>query len=248
MQNMLKIIETHAVELGEKLTVDIPLASIAEDIVNNGTVYCIKNCIRHTSIDYLRKKVFDYYSRIPQISQSYDTPSPSINCHSIERGISRLQKTMHYFHVYIFHKMEALPPELKPHITGLFSSMASLYNELTFQKRELATIHDDGTQFRFQIFQYPRGGGMFSSHVHALFPQKIGLILGFSKRGRDFYESDVGFEAPDGSIINTSHIHDMGDIMLFRVNLKHWVTPCDITEPLIENQSSGRWSAVLAVY
>jgi len=133
-------------------------------------------------------------------------------------------------------------------ISELFDSLVLLYNALTSKRNSLTKVLADGKRFRPQIIQYPSGGGMFAAHVHALEPQKLGLILGFSKRGRDFKDGGAGFEVPDGTVVDTSTIQDIGDIVIFRYNLKHWVTPCDIAGPLVDECSAGRWSAIIPIY
>ena len=245
---MLKIIETPPKDLGQSLSLGALDAELYDDVIQNGTVYCIKHCLHPESIDRVRAMVCDYYQTIPQTNISYDALTSTQNYHSIESGISPRQKTFHYFHGYVFNRIEELAPDIGPHIHGLFHSLASFYNSLTGQNRSLIGAHADGKQFRPQIFQYPLGGGMFAAHSHPLEPQKIGIILGFSKQGRDYNEGGAGFEAPDGSIIDTGPIQDIGDIVLFRYDLKHWVSPCDIKSALQDNDRNGRWSAVIPIY
>ena len=245
---MLKIIETVPREFGEKISFGNTNKIIGEDIMKHGSIYCIKNCLRQESIDRLRKEVFDHYSSVTQTKISYDGSTVYQNYHSIEKGVSSLQKSLHYFHGYVFNQIKDLPSSIKPSIEGLFNSLVSFYNELTCQDRKLHGTHADGKRFRPQIFQYPAGGGMFSTHIHPLEPQKIGVILGLSKRGRDFNEGGTGFETPEGTLVDTSSTQDMGDIVLFRYDLRHWVTPCDINSSLDDNKSNGRWSAVIPIY
>lgn len=245
---MLRVIEATPKEFGEEITLGDRDETIAEDIMNNGSVYCIKNCLRQEPIDNLRKELFEYYNSIPQTKIIYDGSTANMNYHSIEKGVSPLQKSLHYFHGYVFNRIADLPLRIRPSVEGVFTSLASFYNYLTRQERALKGVHADGRQFRPQIFQYPVGGGMFSTHIHPLEPQKIGIILGLSKRGRDFNDGGAGFETPDGTLVDTSSTQDIGDIVLFRYDLKHWVTPCDIHSPLDDNKNNGRWSAVLPIY
>lgn len=244
---MLKVMETIPAEMGEAIAIAEPLRTIAEDIIRNGTVYCIRHCLREDAIDSMRQRIIEYYRAVPQVKISYDGPASAQNYHSLEKGVSPLQKSLHYFHAYVFNAIDELPAELVQ-VKALFASLAGLYNALTAQRRPLSGAHEDGKRFRPQVFQYPAGGGMFAAHKHALEPQKIGLILGFSKRGRDFMEGGAGFEAPDGTIIDTGGVQDIGDIVLFRYDMKHWVSPCDIHSKLDDAKSNGRWSAVLPIY
>ncbi len=245
---MLKIIQTTPTGIGETLTLGSADKTIGQDVLENGTVYCIKGGIHPAAIDTLRQQVFDYYRLIPEVKISYEGQTARQNYHSIEKGVSAYQKTLHYFHAYVFNAPEDIPAPIKPGVHGLFHTLTGFYNSLTAQQLPLSGTHASGKQFRPQIFQYPAGGGMFASHHHLLEPQKLGLILGFSKQGRDYREGGAGFEAPDGSIIDTSAAQDIGDIVIFRYDLKHWVAPCDIESPLDDARNNGRWSAVIPIY
>lgn len=246
---MLRTINSTPTTLGKAISLGAQNENIRQEIMREGTVFCIKNCLEIDAIDALRNAVFDHYHSIPTQKINYnDQLLMNDNYHSIEQGVSQYQKTLHYFHGYIFNNIPKLPASLRTPIHGLFYSLVSFYNNLTAQHLQLGETLLDGKKIRPQIFQYPMGGGMFAAHSHPLEPQKIGMILGFSKRNRDFQEGGTGFESPDGKIIDTSEDHDIGDIILFRYDLKHWVTPCDINDPLNPRSKSGRWTAVIPIY
>lgn len=103
----------------------------------------------------------------------------------------------------------------------------------------------EGWVFLPQCIQYPRGGGFFQEHVHALNPQRIGLILSASRYGEDYVVGGGRFRAQDGSWIETEGHHDIGDVTLFRYDLGHDITPVDPDQPLDWKVNSGRWSFVL---
>lgn len=245
---MLKILEARPVAFGDKLVFTEDYREISDNIIQKGNVYCIKNCFYAVAIDELREKTFHHFSALPQKQKNYGGEPLNENYHMIERGVSPYQKTLHYLHSYVFDNMNELSIDLKSPVMGLFRSLTGLYNELTFDNRPMIGYHADGKKFHSQFLQYPVGGGMFGAHTHPLEPLKLSLIVGLSKRGRDFQEGAAGFEAADGSIIDTGNIHDIGDMLIFRVNVKHWVTPCDLMQPLDDTKSSGRWSAILGVY
>jgi len=244
---MLKIIEAIPHALGADLSSVADMRAIADEILRDGTVYCFKRCLLSEPIDVLRQALFDHYRTVPAVKTDYDNPQlMNSNYHAVEQGVSTYQKTLHFYHAYLFNDMAKLPATLYP-VRDVFHSLAVLHNALTGEKRGLMQEYAGGS-FRPQIFQYPVGGGMFAAHVHALQPQKIGVILGFSKRGRDFQNGGSGFELPNGAILDTGREHDIGDILLFRYDLKHWVTPCDIASSVDLNKSHGRWTAVLPIY
>jgi hypothetical protein len=251
---MLDIINATPVDLGGSIALTGSLDVMRKRIFENGTVYCIKNCFHAADIDAMRQGVFDHYAQIPQAKfniQSVNFEDPKQldrNHHVIVRGISSYQKTLHYFHVYGFGDIDMLPSHIKTPVHGVFTSMIGLYNQLTEQDAGIDTIFRNTKKIRPQFIQYPVGGGMFATHIHEYDPQKLGFVLAISKRGRDFQEAGTGFEAPDGSIVDTSTVHDIGDLLIFRYDLKHWVTACDINSPLDDTLSSGRWTAAIPIY
>jgi hypothetical protein len=103
----------------------------------------------------------------------------------------------------------------------------------------------DGQSFLPQCIQYPRGGGFFQEHFHALLPQRIGLILSASTYGEDYTVGGGRFRSQDGSWVETEGHHDLGDVTLFRYDLGHDITPVDPHVPLDWTHNSGRWTLVL---
>ena len=85
---------------------------------------------------------------------------------------------------------------------------------------------------------------MFGRHLHALEPQRIGLILGLSQRGVDFQSGGTHFDVK-GTDVSSEDVHDIGDMLLFRFDIPHWITPVDMSQPCDFSLASGRWTAVL---
>ena len=244
---MLKTLEIVPQEFGGILSVADGWLPVAQDILQNGTVYCLKHCFDEQPIDAIRQAVFTHYAALPQTHiESWE--AGAINYHCIRRGVSQKQKAIHYFHEYAFNNLENIPGDIRTPLALMFQSLAALYNDLTSQKARLNEEEDNCVRLRPAFMHYFSGGGMFGTHSHHLEPQKIGLILSLSKRGRDYLEGGTGFEAPDGSMVDTSLVHDIGDVLLFRYDLKHWVLPCDVTQPLDEQSIAGRWNALLPRY
>ncbi len=245
---MLKTLHNTPIPITATLTLPADINTIAADIMQNGTVYCAKNCFAPTEIDSLRTRIFRHFAAQPHTVKNYGGENWKANYHGIEKGVSLGQKSLHYFHSYVFDDLDALPQSLHGDVKGLFTNLTTIYNGLTQSSRPLIGPHHDGRRFHLQVVQYPRGGGMFAAHTHPLEPFRMSLILGLSKRGRDFNEGAAGFESPDGTIIDTAGTHDIGDLLIFRVDQKHWVTPCDLKHPLDPAAQDGRWVAIMGVY
>ena len=165
------------------------------------------------------------------------------NFHAIEAGISPRQKTPHIYHAYNFLRIDETPPELWSALFPVFERLRIFQNRLTGNEAEFKP-DAQGRKARPQIIHYPSGGGMFGRHIHPLEPQKIGLILGLSERGVDFQSGATNFEA-GGRRIATDDCHDIGDMILFRFDIPHWITCIDQGEKFNSDSSRGRWTAVL---
>lgn len=169
------------------------------------------------------------------------------NFHAVESGISPRQKTAHCYHAFNFNKLRSLDdPGLKASLLGVFERMSSFQNRVTGQNGAFEP-NAEGRMQRPQVIHYPSGAGMFGRHVHPLEPQRIGLILGLSKRGEDFTSGGTGFEA-GGQRYSTEDCHDIGDLILFRYDIPHWVNAVDQGDKYDPSSPRGRWTAVLPFY
>ncbi len=168
------------------------------------------------------------------------------NFHSVESGISPRQKTVHCYHAYNFNKIRSVEGEVGERLLGLFERLSVFQNRLTGQE---GAFEPDaaGRKQRPQIIHYPSGGGIFGRHTHPLEPQRIGLILGLSKRGQDFTSGATWFEV-DGRRFGTEDCHDIGDLILFRFDIPHWISAIDQGEKFDPDSQRGRWTAVLPFY
>jgi hypothetical protein len=178
-------------------------------------------------------------------------PEPDLlqNCHCCQAGISRLQKTPHVYHSFNFNRLSSLPVMLRKQLTETFAALAGLHGALTGKQfpMEPRESRESGPVFHPQIIQYPPGGGLFGRHVHLLLPQEIGMITALTQRGVDFPEGETGFDTPKGVVMSGAS-HDLGDIVLFRYDLPHWVTPSDTADNFDWGSPAGRWSMVLPCY
>ena len=90
---------------------------------------------------------------------------------------------------------------------------------------------------------YPAGGGCFGWHEHRLEPTRIGLILALSQIGVDFTSGGTEFRTPQG-LVNVEPHHDIGDVCMFRYDLRHRVTPVD-PDREVRWDGSGRWTLLI---
>lgn len=100
---------------------------------------------------------------------------------------------------------------------------------------------------RFQIIHYPIGGGFFDWHMHPRFPVNYGMILNLSKKNMNFKSGGTEIKDLNGKIIKVEDYSDIGDLILFRYDLEHRVSPCDPFNDLTFDQN-GRWTAIMPIY
>ncbi len=121
---------------------------------------------------------------------------------------------------------------------------------LTFQRAciiDTKKLNEDNKIVRPQIIHYPTGGGFFDWHEHPRLPTNYGMILNLSKHGRDFNVGATEVVTGNGDVVKLEDHVDIGDLILFKYDLKHRVAPCDPDEDLVFN-AQGRWTAILPIY
>ena len=136
---------------------------------------------------------------------------------------------------YIFHSYEfylgdpGSESDINRAVRPVFTRLRQIYHELTNNNYDFV-LSEDGAALLPQCIQYPRGGGFFQEHVHAIAPQQIGLILAASDIGVDYQTGAVQFKMHSGGEwINTEGHHQIGDVCLFRYDMPHEITPVELT-------------------
>lgn len=214
------------------------------EIVMSGDVVLLKDVFPQDQLIALREATWAW-SRATPITGPQQ--SPDTNHHAFESGVSPLQKTLHAYHSYNFNQIFDLPSPLQDQALRVFRPLREFQNALSQRQAEFER-DADGRKLHPQIIQYPRGGGLFGAHVHALEPQRLGLILAISKRGVDFDTGGTGFEVGDRLPLDTSNVHDIGDLLIFRYDIRHWISFVDLERPLDIDAPSGRWTLIMPYY
>lgn len=118
------------------------------------------------------------------------------------------------------------------------------------QINSIVNIHQEdlkNQKRRFQIIHYLIGGGFFDWHMHPRFPVNFGMILNLSQKNINFTSGGTEIKELNGKIIKVEDHSDIGDLILFRYDLEHRVSPCDPSEDLTFDQH-GRWTAIMPIY
>ncbi|MDB5800499.1 MAG: hypothetical protein JWL63_1438 [Rhodocyclales bacterium] len=217
---------------------------IADALMEQRQIVMLKHIMPPETLNAIRIAVHEWGKDMPV------APAGSAldeNFHAFESGISPRQKTLHTYHAYNFNQIMRLPAALRDLLLSVFEPMRKFQNRISGENSGW-DLDSSGKKLHPQVIHYPSGGGMFAAHVHPLLPQRLGLILSISQRGRDFTTGGAGFELPDGTLVDPAAHHDLSDMVMFRYDLRHWVSFVDQELALDRNAIRGRWVMVLPYY
>tara|TARA_B100000686_G_C16435814_1_gene784451 strand:- start:3 stop:713 length:711 start_codon:yes stop_codon:yes gene_type:complete len=161
--------------------------------------------------------------------------------------------TKHITHFYNFNlsKPYNLDFSLYFELRIIFTKMLLIQNALAGTTATLCNSYskknNDRPILRPQIIHYPKGGGSFDKHNHPYLPQKYGLILLLSQKNKDYMSGGTRVYI-DNNVIDTSEYANQGDLIIFKYDLPHDITPCDPHEELDFDRIDGRWTAILPFY
>ena len=204
-----------------------------------GDVTVLKNVINPELILEARKTIHEWAQSAPE---SADHPSASGGARHRRSFLPAKSQSRYICHDYEFDPRSGHPVYHK--ILAVFEVMRQAYCALLSERIEFGETYGGFTLLP-QVIQYPRGGGFFQEHFHAVKPQKIGLVLSASRYGKDYMVGGGRFRTGDGSWVTTEGQHDAGDMTLFRYDIGHDITPVDPDAPLDWSRADGRWSFVL---
>lgn len=146
----------------------------------------------------------------------------------------------------IFRTLQINEPKeriLGKEIIHIFSKMQEFQDKFIVNEKN---IKKDQSR-RFQIIHYPKGGGYFDWHEHPRYPVNYGLILNLSEKGVNFEEGATEIITDEGEKVTVEKISNIGDLILFRYDLKHRVAPCDSDDDLVFDKN-GRWTAIMPIF
>jgi hypothetical protein len=217
---------------------ELPWAEISKEIYD-GTVVILKNVYDAAKMLAFREGVVRWGRSVPVFPHG-ESPSvyPVLNYHRIDDGVIR-SACPHIFHQYGFKAIDQLDADLRNTAREIAETVKDLQNRLAGTN---FAVSPDGLYLK--VLHYPAGGGFLAEHTHPLRPQGVGLITSLSRLGADLSDGAVTIASPAG-LVDASRYHDIGDIVCFRYDLPHAVTPVDPTRYLDWNSESGKWSVVL---
>ena len=115
-------------------------------------------------------------------------------------------------------------------------------------ERYLGPTPEDDCIGRIAFQFYPRGKGAMNKHQDPVdIHQKIQPILIMTKRGHDFEEGGLYYEAADGTRVYVDEIAEPGDVVWACPQIPHGVEQIDPGAKPDWLSFRGRWSALVAV-
>ena len=154
-----------------------------------------------------------------------------------------------------FYSLDVLPSKVKTDrifrtfiLSNKTQKKYKFINEIIqFQREKILKLKNKKKFSKVQVIHYPVGGGFFAEHQHQRYPTNYGIILTLSKKGRDFSTGVTNFRMKKKKINIEKYNITAGDIILFRYDLKHSISPCNPKENLSFNKK-GRWTMIFPVY
>jgi len=213
--------------------------------VNDGDIVLIKKFMHEDILRETTRLLLEWAKSTPQNKQN---PLDIKNSTHLQSYLPALSEARYIHHVFTFY-MDARETKglLDEKLNYIFDELVNVWAELNPEKDYSYTPStSDGYLFLPQVIHYPEGGGFFSEHSHELLPQRVGLILAGSDIATDYKCGAVRFrDSRDGEWLSTLNKHEIGDLLLFRFDLYHDITPVDPESDLDFNSNNGRWTFVL---
>ena len=168
------------------------------------------------------------------------------NQHKKRLHIAKIQQAPQLFHDHTFDAITDLDEAHRQTLLAVFDPVRQFWNSLTGNDAEFG-VRKGQPYFHPQVTHYPLGGSFFGRHWHPLNPQKVGTILALNQYGEDYHSGGTGYVIND-HIVETEGFQDQGDMILFRYDLPHWVSPSSFADRFSWDDPRGRWVSILPFY
>ncbi len=213
------------------------LSRIAEDVIEDRSLVVLKGVFAKENLLDLRTRVYEWGLSEPA------SPPESIrdgNWHRFLNDPPRM--TPMKIHDFMFDEGQGdISSDLWPMVSALRDLQQSIVRSIPGSDPVQAdNVSKSKTIPVASLMHYPCGGGYFDWHTHKFLPGKIGLFVCLSRRGDDFQAGGISF-ATDGKETSIEHVYEVGDILIFRLDLSHRVSPVDPELAEIKSEK-GRWS------
>lgn len=128
-----------------------------------------------------------------------------------------------------------------------FNKFTEIRNLLKFQDKILKINKDKKIYRKVQVVHYPKGGGYLDMHSHIRYPANYGIIITLTEKYKDFKKGVTNFIINKKNISLEKYNLTRGDLILFRFDIPHYISPVDPDEDL-KFDKKGRWTLLLPAY
>ena len=221
--------------------------------VDSGKIGIVKSVFLEKELIQFREALLQWSEEEPENNPEIEDPDLyKKNYHRRDINPPKA-KAKRFFYEFNLNNINILPSYLKNPATEIFSLMLDFQNKLAgtdgvLVENEQDNVDESVLMAHPQIMQYPSGGGFFQKHNHPYLPQRFGLILNITARGKDFCEGGTRFWTEEGRLLQVEELQSIGDLTVFRYNLLHDVNYVDPHKDIKLKDISGRWVAILPFY
>ena len=243
MQEVAKyIIKVNADLIDGQIVPEVPYDKVMR-LVNEPNIVIIKTGFSaetlHSVIDGTRA----WAAKTP-LAEGADTFDN--NQHKQRLHIAKIQQAPQLFHDHTFDAVLDLDDHFRQTLLTVFDPVRGFWNNLT-GNNETFGVHKGQPYFHPQVTHYPLGGSFFGRHWHPLNPQKVGMILALNQYGQEYHSGGTGYVI-NNHIVETEGHQDVGDMILFRYDLPHWVSPSSFADRFSWDNPAGRWVSIQPFY
>jgi hypothetical protein len=247
----------HIIDVNHKVDEIAAVSSLIREIIEKGEVVVVKNAISASSLEALKNSVWSWGRQQETLYPSYE----NFNSKNFKMHVATPYHTESRYGDDVEFDLDYTPALHMLYRLGDTQELSDLVPQASLVSKDLEKIHQIITGAKFstdwsadiklnlEVLHYPQGGGHMErhNHKHQDPAAKMSMILGVSKRGQDFNRGGTCFTI-NGETVDTSEVHDQGDLLLFASDMGHWVSPCDPELELDLEQPQGRWTAILPLY
>ena len=208
------------------------------EAIDRGKIVIFRGALAPDAMVALRRSLLAWGAAAPPIPVGVSASQPGLDFHRLDDGTAPTTLP-HIFHQFGFATGASLPAPLAAEVRAMRHLL------LDWQNRLAGTVFDrDDADFRFKAMRHPRGGGHLVSHRHPYLPQKVAIFVNLSEPGRDYASGAALFRNASGWV-DTFADFRCGDLLAWRYDLVHGVSPVEPEAPLSWAGDDGLWIAAM---
>jgi hypothetical protein len=230
---MLNVVKLNGQLVNNRIVVEEPVEKLSQRIVD-GDVIVVQNCFNKQLLLDIRSRIHKFGVTTPEGNPPRD--AKTIDFHRIDNNHPKMavKRIAHFFRFSYANKGETGVFQVMEPINYLRNAIAGLPEDYSFYE------DTDGYLSQPAVLHYPLGGGYLEPHMDPVFPQFCELVLLVSQKGIDFTEGGLQIKSGD-EWVDVESMAKFGDIVLFKPDIPHRVTPIDPHKELEWTSEGGRW-------